>query len=153
MPLHVLGISHLSAPLEVREQLDFAPERQDDALIAIAAEPGVAEAVLVSTCNRTEVDCRCEDAGTVRAWLEAEAAKSGLALEGHLYVHSEEAAVRHAFRVACGLDSMALGEPQILGQAEQSVRTAEGIGSSRHRLASPSHKAFTAAKQVRPAAA
>src|SRR5258708_4642514 len=124
MPLHVLGINHLTAPLEVREKLAFAPERQADALIAIAAQPGVAEAVLVSTCNRTEVYCRCEDAGTVRAWLEAEAAKSGLALEGHLYVHSEEAAVRHAFPGACGLDSMALREPQILGQGEPSGRPA-----------------------------
>src|SRR5258708_4395460 len=150
MPLHVLGISHLSAPLEVREKLACARERQAGALLGIAAQAGVVEAVLVSTCNRTEVYCRCEDAGTVRAWLEAEAAKSGLALEGHLYVHSEEAAVRHAFRVACGLDSMALGEPQIRGQGKQSVRAAEGIGTSGHRLGSLFRKAFTVAKQVRP---
>jgi len=149
MPLHVLGINHVSAPLEVREKLAFAPERQADALVAIAAQPGVAEAVLVSTCNRTEVYCHCEDAGAVRAWLEAEAAKSGLALADHLYLHAEEAAVRHAFRVACGLDSMALGEPQILGQVKQSVRTAEGIGTSGHRLGSLFRKAFTVAKQVR----
>jgi len=130
MPLHVLGINHVSAPLEVREKLAFAPERQADALVAITAQPGVAEAVLVSTCNRTEVYFQCEDAAAVRAWLEAEAAKSGLALAGHLYLHAGEAAVRHAFRVACGLDSMALGEPQILGQVKQSVRAAEGIGTS-----------------------
>src|SRR5258708_36832592 len=111
MPLHVLGISHLSAPLEVREKLAFAPERQADALIAIAAQPGVAEAVLVSTCNRTEVYCRCEDAGTVRAWLEAEAAKAGPPLECHLYVHSEEAAGRPPLPAPCRLECMALGTP------------------------------------------
>jgi glutamyl-tRNA reductase len=149
MALHVLGINHHSAPLEMREKLAFAPERQPDALVAIAAQPGVAEAVLVSTCNRTEVYCRCDDVAGVRAWLEAEAANSGLALADHLYVHTEDAAVRHAFRVACGLDSMALGEPQILGQVKQSVRTAEGIGTSGHLLGSLFRKAFTVAKQVR----
>jgi len=149
MPLHILGINHHSAPLAVREKLAFAPERQPDALVAIAAQPGVAEAVLLSTCNRTEVYCRCEDVAAVRAWLEAEAAKSGLALGPHLYAHAEEGAVRHAFRVACGLDSMALGEPQILGQVKQSVRTAEGIGTSGHLLGSLFRKAFTVAKQVR----
>jgi glutamyl-tRNA reductase len=149
MPFHVLGINHRSAPLEVREKLAFAPERQPDALVAIAAQPGVAEAVLVSTCNRTEVYCRCEDTAAVRAWLEAEAAKSGLVLGDHLYVHAGDAAVRHAFRVACGLDSMALGEPQILGQVKQSVRTAEGIGTSGHLLGSLFRKAFTVAKEVR----
>ena len=149
MTLHVLGINHHSAPLEVREKLAFAPERQPDALVAIAGQPGVAEAVLVSTCNRTEVYCRCDDVAPVRAWLEAEAAKSGLALADHLYLHTEDAAVRHAFRVACGLDSMALGEPQILGQVKQSVRTAEGIGTSGHLLGSLFRKAFTVAKQVR----
>ena len=64
-----------------------SPERQADALVAIASQPGVAEAVLVSTCNRTEVYCRSEDAGAVQAWLEAEAAKSGVALADHLAVH------------------------------------------------------------------
>src|SRR5512139_1397936 len=120
MPLLVLGINHHSAPLEVREKLAFPPETQADALNALASRPGVAEAVLVSTCNRTEVYCRADDIAAVRAWLKEEAARSGLDIEGHLYAHSDSEAIRHAFRVAAGLDSMVLGEPQILGQVKQS---------------------------------
>src|SRR5262252_4894893 len=114
MPLHVLGLNHVSAPLEVREKVAFPADRQAQALADLAAQPGVAEAVLVSTCNRTEIYFRADDAEAARAWLESEAARSGLNIAPHLYVHSEEAAVRHAFRVAAGLDSMVLGEPQIL---------------------------------------
>jgi len=115
MALHVFGVNHRSAPLEVREKLAFAPEARGDALADLAAQPGVAEAVLVSTCNRTEVYCRADDASAVRAWLDREAAKSGIALAPHRSAHRDDAAVRHAFRVAAGLDSMVLGEPQILG--------------------------------------
>src|SRR5689334_18956287 len=118
MPLHVFGISHNSAPLEIRERLAFPPERQGEALAELASQPGVGEAVLVSTCNRTEVYCQAQDAASVRDWLEREAAKTGVALAAHLYWHTGDAAVRHAFRVAAGLDSMVVGEPQILGQVK-----------------------------------
>ncbi len=149
MQLVVVGLNHHSAPLEVREKLAFSPERQPEALSDLAAQPGVAEAVLVSTCNRTEAYCRAEDAARVREWLTREGAKSGLALESHLYAHAGEEAVRHAFRVACGLDSMVIGEPQILGQVKQSVRTAEAagtVGALLHRLF---QQTFSVAKQVR----
>ena len=149
MQLVVVGLNHHSAPLEVREKLAFSPERQPDALTDLAAQPGVAEAVLVSTCNRTEAYCRAEDAGRVREWLAREGEKSGLALESHLYAHAGDAAVRHAFRVACGLDSMVIGEPQILGQVKQSVRTAEAtgtLGALLHRLF---QQTFSVAKEVR----
>src|SRR5213592_4369714 len=106
MTLHVLGINHHSAPLEVREKLAFPPERQGDALAELAREPGVAEAVLVSTCNRTEIYCSAESEAQVRGWLVRHASRNGLQLDGYLYSHRDEAAVRHAFRVACGLDSM-----------------------------------------------
>ena len=149
MALHVLGINHHSAPLEVREKLAFPPERQGDALNDLAARPGVAEAVLVSTCNRTEVYCRADDVDKVREWLEQEAAKSGLALEAFLYCHTDDAAVRHAFRVACGLDSMVIGEPQILGQVKQSVRTAENAGTMGTTLNKLFQHTFSVAKQVR----
>ena len=129
MSFHVLGISHHSAPLEVREKLAFAPERQPEALAELVGQPGVAEAVLVSTCNRTEVYCRADDPTPARAWLCAAAERLGLDLDRHIYVHSGESAVRHAFRVAAGLDSMVLGEPQILGQVKHSVRVAEGAGT------------------------
>jgi glutamyl-tRNA reductase len=149
MALHVLGINHRSAPLEVREKLAFPTEAQGEALADLAAQPGVAEAVLVSTCNRTEVYCRADDDAPVRAWLEREAATSGVALAPHLYCHTDEAAVRHAFRVASGLDSMVLGEPQILGQVKQSVRTAENVGTMGTTLSRLFQNTFSVAKQVR----
>ncbi len=149
MALHVLGINHRSAPLEVREKLAFPQEAQGEALLELAAQPGVAEAVLVSTCNRTEVYCRAEDQGSVRIWLERAAARSGVEVTPHLYSHRDEAAVRHAFRVASGLDSMVLGEPQILGQVKQSVRTAEGAGTMGSTLSRLFQTTFSVAKQVR----
>ena len=69
MPFHVLGINHHSAPLEVREKVAFAPEQQGEALAALVGQPGVSEAVLVSTCNRTEVYCLADDPAGARAWL------------------------------------------------------------------------------------
>jgi glutamyl-tRNA reductase len=149
MTLFVVGINHHSAPLEVRERLAFAPDRQPDALAELAGQPGVAEVVLVSTCNRTEVYCRCDDVGVVSGWLEAQAGKAGIALAPHLYRHADEAAVRHAFRVASGLDSMVLGEPQILGQVKQSVRAAESGGTTGQMLSGLFQRTFSVAKQVR----
>src|SRR5712691_7833696 len=149
MPLHVLGINHHSAPLEVREKLAFPPELQGDALADLAAQPGIAEAVLVSTCNRTEVYCRADDPGAASAWLNAEGAKAALSLERHLYCHADDAAVRHAFRVAAGLDSMVVGEPQILGQVRQALRTAEGAGTTGPALQALFQKTFSVAKRVR----
>jgi glutamyl-tRNA reductase len=149
MALHVLGINHHSAPLEVREKLAFPAELQADALADLAGKPGVVEAVLVSTCNRTEVYCSAEGEGQVRQWLVEHAARNGLSLESHLYSHHDEAAVRHAFRVACGLDSMVIGEPQILGQVKQSVRTAEGAGTLGSTLNRLFQQTFAVAKQVR----
>src|SRR5690348_15767693 len=149
MALHVLGVNHRTAPLEVREKLAFPSEAQGEALADLAAQPGVSEAVLVSTCNRTEVYCRADDEGAVRGWLEREAAKSGIAIAAHLYAHRDDAAVRHAFRVAAGLDSMVLGEPQILGQVKQSVRTAENVGTMGSTLSRLFQTTFSVAKQVR----
>ena len=149
MPLLVLGINHHSAPLEVREKLAFPPETQSDALTSLASRPGVSEAVLVSTCNRTEVYCRADDMAAVRAWLKEEASRAGLDVEAHLYAHSEAEAIRHAFRVASGLDSMVLGEPQILGQVKQSVRTAEHSGTLGTTLNRLFQHTFSVAKEVR----
>jgi len=149
MPLFIVGLNHQSAPLEVREKLAFPEERQPEALADLAAQPGVAEAVLVSTCNRTEIYVRADDANAARAWLQAQAAKCGVDIAPHLYTHSEEAAVRHAFRVAAGLDSMVLGEPQILGQVKESVRTSENAGTLGPQLGGIFRKTFSVAKQVR----
>jgi glutamyl-tRNA reductase len=149
MGFHVLGINHHSAPLDVREKLAFAPERQAEALAELAAQPGVSEAVLVSTCNRTEVYCRAEDPESPRAWLCAAAERVGIALDRHVYCHSGESAVRHAFRVASGLDSMVLGEPQILGQVKDALRLAESAGTVGGQLGRLFQQTFAVAKQVR----
>jgi glutamyl-tRNA reductase len=149
MPLHVLGLNHVSAPLEVREKVAFPADRQAQALADLASQPGVAEAVLVSTCNRTEIYFRADDSAAARRWLEGQAARAGLDIGPHLYMHSDEAAVRHAFRVAAGLDSMVLGEPQILGQVKESVRNAENAGTLGQLLGGVFRKTFSVAKQVR----
>ena len=149
MSLFVVGISHHGAPLEVREKLAFAPERHAAALADLSHAPGVAEAVLVSTCNRTEIYCRADSAEGAEGWLRGEAGKSGLDLGGMVYRHDGDEAVRHAFRVASGLDSMVLGEPQILGQVKQAVRTAEGAGTVGAVLGSLFQHTFSVAKQVR----
>jgi glutamyl-tRNA reductase len=149
MPLHVLGINHQSAPLEVREKLAFPADRQADALADLSAQPGVAEAVLVSTCNRTEVYCRVDDPSAVRRWLETQGQRAGVEIAASLYDHAEESAVRHAFRVACGLDSMVLGEPQILGQVKQAVRNAEAARTLGPQLGRLFQHTFSVAKEVR----
>ncbi len=149
MPLHVLGINHHSAPLEIREKLAFSPESQAEALADLAAQPGVAEAVLVSTCNRTEVYCRADDAAAARAWLVKAGERAGVSVDSVLYAHVGQDAIRHAFRVAAGLDSMVLGEPQILGQVKASVRTAEAAGTLGPQLGRLFQQTFAVAKQVR----
>lgn len=149
MPLHVLGINHLTAPLEVREKIAFPAERQAGALAELRAQAGVSEAVLLSTCNRTEVYVDSADVGPVRAWIEAAAERAGTPVAAHLYLHAEAEAVRHAFRVASGLDSMVLGEPQILGQVKEAVRVADlagTLGGNLHRLF---QQTFAVAKRVR----
>jgi glutamyl-tRNA reductase len=149
MPLFVVGISHHSAPLDVREKLAISPERQAGALTEIARVPGMAEAVLVSTCNRTEVYCRSDAADGAEDWLRGEARRAGLDLGTAVYRRDADEAARHAFRVACGLDSMVLGEPQILGQVKQAVRTAEGAGTLGPLLGGLFRHAFSVAKRVR----
>ncbi len=149
MALYVLGINHRTAPLELREKLAFPQERQAEALAHLTGQPGVAEAVLLSTCNRTEIYLRADADASPREWLEAHASRVGVSLEAHLYVHADEAAARHAFRVAAGLDSMVLGEPQILGQVKQSVRAAQAQGTLGQVLDLLFQRTFSVAKQVR----
>src|SRR5258705_11999611 len=100
MQLVVVGLSHHSAPLEIREKLAFSPDRQPEALTDLAAQPGVSEAVLVSTCNRTEVYCRVEEVASVRDWLARGGAKNGPALESHPYAPPRGEARRPAFPAA-----------------------------------------------------
>ncbi|MBL8520570.1 MAG: glutamyl-tRNA reductase [Betaproteobacteria bacterium] len=151
MPLYALGLNHRTAPVEVRERIAFPADRQGEAVRALTALPGVQEAALLSTCNRTEVYWRGAEAAAsgIREWLAALPAARGLALDAHLYLHADAAAARHAFRVASGLDSMVLGEPQILGQVKLAVRIAQDEGALGGPLDRLFQETFKVAKSVR----
>lgn len=152
MPLFALGLNHLSAPLEVRERVAFPTEGLQQALRDLRAVPGVGEAAIVSTCNRTELYV----AGApelapqaLRSWL---ARSHGLGedwLSPYLYTHLDAEAVRHLIRVSAGLDSMVLGEPQILGQAKTAYMEAGNAGTLGRVLERAFQHAFAVAKQVR----
>src|SRR5215471_5275130 len=149
MPLYALGLNHQTAPLSVREQVVFQVDTLASALRDLVARPRVKEAAILSTCNRTEVYFNGYDAAPVMQWLEEfhRMPKSGLA--PYVYTLPQEKAVSHAFRVASGLDSMVLGEPQILGQMKQAVRTAEAAGSLGLVLNRLFQRTFAVAKDVR----
>ncbi len=151
MPLHTLGLNHRTAPLEVRERIAFPAERQGEAVRALTALPGVAEAALLSTCNRTEIYWRGDESAgpLVRDWLASQPSAKGLDLGAHVYEFADSAAARHAFRVASGLDSMVLGEPQILGQVKHAVRIARDEGALGGTLDRMFQETFKVAKSVR----
>jgi glutamyl-tRNA reductase len=150
--LHVLGINHQTAPVQLREQVAFAEEHVQAALSSLRALAPIREVALLSTCNRTEVYALAEDGGASLAhWLAAQSGRQGaeLVLETYLYRHADDAAVRHLFRVATGLDSMVLGEPQILGQVKLAWAAARSAGTLGNRLDRLFQHAFATAKRAR----
>ncbi len=152
MKLYLVGLSHKTAPLEVRECLAPPPEALPETLRQCVALPGVREAVMVSTCNRVEVLAATEDTvgeGELSGWLCAGRGLAPERLGEHLYRHQGAEAVRHLFRVASSLDSMVVGEPQILGQIKEAYRTATAAGTTRTVLNRLLHKTFQVAKRVR----
>jgi len=149
MSLYTLGLSHTTAPLDVREKVAFAPERLPDALRDLVGARKVLEAAILSTCNRTEVYFHGEDPHAIARWLEDARGLPQQALAPYIYTLPHDKAVAHAFRVASGLDSMVLGEPQILGQMKQAVRTAEGAGALGLVLNRLFQRTFAVAKDVR----
>jgi glutamyl-tRNA reductase len=151
MPFFTLGISHLTAPVAVRERMSFAPEQIPSSLRTITGLPGVREALILSTCNRTEVyaELEGESGAALATWLAAERSADDPGVKERFYTYEGDAALQHLFRVACGLDSQILGEPQILGQIKQAyelARSSETAGNRLHRLF---QFAFAVAKQVR----
>ena len=151
MALLSLGINHLTAPVDIREKVAFAPEQMTHALHELQGIPAVNESVIVSTCNRTEIYCDassdCRD--TIAHWLSEHHGLNENGLSPYLYHHADQEVARHLFRVASGLDSMVLGEPQILGQLKDSYDRARGdkaISSILDRLFQHS---FSVAKRVR----
>jgi len=152
MPLLVLGINHRTAPVEIREKVVFAGEELPEALRELTGIPGVREALIVSTCNRTELYCLAEQNDErIARWLATwhELAPHHLERGGVLYRLQGSEAIKHLFAVACGLDSMVLGEPQILGQLKDAYRAAaeqKATGPYLNRLLQTT---FSVAKRVR----
>jgi glutamyl-tRNA reductase len=149
MPLYALGLNHSTAPLKVREQVAFHTDTLAAALRDLLGQPKVREAAILSTCNRTEVYFNGGDAQPVRRWLEHFHRVPQAALSPYIYTLEQDKAVPHAFRVASGLDSMVIGEPQILGQMKQAVKTAEAAGSLGLVLNRLFQRTFAVAKDVR----
>ena len=149
MPLYALGLNHATAPVKVREQIAFQPDTLGVALRDLIAQPSVKEAAILSTCNRTEVYFSAAEAAPVERWLESFHRVPSESLHPYVYTLAQDRAVSHAFRVASGLDSMVLGEPQILGQMKHAVRSAEAAGALGLILNRLFQRTFAVAKDVR----
>lgn len=151
MRLLALGVNHQTAPLDLREKLAFAPEAMPGALSDLARQPGVNEALIISTCNRTELYVEIEPGAesVAQRWLFDHHRLNEGKLDEFLYTHADNAAVRHLFRVATGLDSMVLGEPQILGQVKDAYQAARSAGTLRGSMERLLQQTFAVAKRVR----
>ena len=152
--LMIVGLNHTTAPVEVREQVAFDRPALKESVRRLIASPALTEGVIVSTCNRVEVIAAADDGEIalheVKQFLHTqEGLDPGADLSSHLYAHMDGDAVRHVFRVAASLDSMVVGEPQILGQLKDSylaAREVGAVGTILHRLF---HRAFSVAKRIR----
>ena len=151
MTLFILGLSHKTAPVEVREKVAFDLAQLPSALGALNACPGVTEALILSTCNRTELYCDIDEAAVREplTWLTQYRNIGSHDIEPHLYHLDSEQAVRHALRVAAGLDSLVVGEPQILGQLKDAYRTAVDAGTVGKFLNRLMQFSFSTAKMIR----
>lgn len=149
MALFTLGINHHTAPLSVRESVAFHAEKLRDALADLTRGSKVREAAILSTCNRMELYCAAEQPEDAIAWLADYHRVSHNQISPYLYTLGEREAVRHTFRVASGLDSMVIGEPQILGQMKDAVRVAEEAGTLGSLLNKLFQRSFAVAKEVR----
>jgi glutamyl-tRNA reductase len=149
----MVGLNHRTAPIAVRERVAFSNGQFETALRGLVGLPRVQEGVIVSTCNRVElILCGQDTQGVTAAVPEFLAAQHGMAaadLAPHLYVHAGREAVRHVFRVASSLDSMIVGEPQILGQMKEQYAQAAAAGAAGRVLHRCFHKAFSVAKRIR----
>jgi len=151
MTVLALGINHKTASVELREKLAFAPERLPEALQSVQKNAASDESVILSTCNRTEIYSFGEqaDAQNIITWLADFHQVDTKELSEHVYIHRDVAATKHLMRVASGLDSMVLGEPQILGQVKQAFQQAKATGSVQTYFERMLQQAFSVAKKVR----
>ncbi len=148
MQLTAVGLNHQTAPLSIREKLAFAAACLPEAVRNLARSKAATEAVILSTCNRTELYCVGDSEEIIR-WLADYHSLPIEEIRPYLYALDMQETVRHAFRVACGLDSMVLGEPQILGQIKDAVRVAQEQESMGKKLNALFQKTFSVAKEVR----
>jgi len=152
MHLLAFGVNHKTAPVEIRERVSFSPDHMSDALQQLVGQPSVNEAAILSTCNRTELYCCLESPSAINAvenWFSNYHKLQLQDLKPYLYIHPDKEAVRHLLRVASGLDSLVLGEPQILGQVKDAYRTATDAGTLGTTLNRLCQHTFKVAKQVR----
>ncbi|MDD4962670.1 MAG: glutamyl-tRNA reductase [Gallionella sp.] len=149
MQLYAFGLNHQTAPLAVREQVAFRPENTENALRDLVDNGAAKEAAILSTCNRMELYCNAAHPNHAIDWLAQYHQLPRKELEPYLYTLPREQAIKHSFRVASGLDSMVLGEPQILGQMKQAVRMAEEAGTLGFLLHKLFQRTFSVAKDVR----
>ena len=151
--IFTLGLNHHSAPLAIRERVAFGADKLPQALADLTRSRPVREVAILSTCNRTEIYCAAESPDVVIDWLSHFHQVEREQLAPYLYTHDQPEAVRHAFRVASGLDSMVIGEPQILGQMKDAVRAAEASGTLGTQLHKLFQRSFSVAKEVRTSTA
>ena len=152
MRLFVVGLSHRSAPVEVRERVDFGRDGLERALTALMGSGLIREGVVLSTCNRAEIYAVLERDSDVEALTRFFSDYHGVGLAeiaGHLYVHRGAEAARHVFRVAAGLDSLVVGEPQVLGQVKAAYNLASDRGATGALINRLFHSAFGTGKRVR----
>ena len=151
--LFLLGINHHTAPVSLRERLDFSKRDLSETLAALSTRPACSEAVVLSTCNRVELYVRCDNPSHARAeltnFLSDFHGVDPAALTPHLYGLASNEAAQHLFRVAAGLDSLVVGEPQILGQVKEAYTTASELGCTGSLLNKLFHCSFAAGKRVR----
>lgn len=148
MQLYVIGVNHTTAPIQIREHVAFDSEHLGSALHELTLN-GASEAAILSTCNRTELYCSTDDPQKALDWLSQYHHLEKDAIAPYIYTLPNDEAVKHAFRVASGLDSMVLGEPQILGQFKQSVKIAQDAGTLGTLLHKLFQRTFEVAKEVR----
>ncbi|MDZ7662058.1 glutamyl-tRNA reductase [Thiohalophilus sp.] len=153
MALLAFGINHKTAPVDIREKVSFAPEKLEEALRDLQSRGAVNECAIVSTCNRTELYCGFDEnqsnVENILHWFREYHHLDADEVEPYLYTHLDNLAVQHLLRVASGLDSLVLGEPQILGQIKDAYNTASHAGAIGRQLNRLFQHTFSVAKQVR----
>ncbi|WOT05945.1 glutamyl-tRNA reductase [Shewanella youngdeokensis] len=149
MSLVAIGINHKTATVDLREKVAFAPDKIHDAMKSLASHTQSGEAVIISTCNRTELYCNNGKGADVVQWLEEYHDLSHADVEPCLYQFEDQEAVKHLMRVSAGLDSLILGEPQILGQVKQSFVKAKEAGTVAATMDRLFQNTFSVAKKIR----